>query len=298
MRLSKEDTDLFYKLNWSLLFYVNTKYPVIQEINTLDFKNQDLSKIAEIHEKIHSNTGMIDAFCAENLFNFNQDELDIIKSWKNYVKGRFFIVTHLKNHSIFLKDDEQKAYGVIGLIDEIEDITPPYVPSLVGTVLLPFKGKIIHYGLFQFHNIRFGSGIKKDMQAKYQTAKSRFGIILSLDTPICENKGSDEELLRFYAKSEANRAQFWDEIRQLLRKNPLLHNIYYQEIGKSNSRRVKKRLSEIGLASRWFAIFEDIVIASGQTEQEVKAQVDSLLPDVKRNCVHIFRYVLKCDQLN
>lgn len=293
MILSTEDKDLFFRLNWSLLFYVNKKYPVINGINTPDFKNQDLNKVFEIHEKIFANTELIDSFVAENPFNFIQDELDIIKSWKNFVKGRFFIVSHLKNHSIFLTDDEQKAYGVIGLIDEIEDITPPYLPSLVSTVLLPFKSKIIHYGLFQLHDIRFGSGIKKDIQAKYQIAKSKFGIILSLDTPISEAKGSDEELLRFYARSEANRVQFWDEISQLLRENPLLNNIYYQEIGKSNSRRVKKRLSEIGLASRWFAIFEDIIIASGQTEQEVKAQVDSLLPETKRNCVHIFRYVSK-----
>ena len=293
MILSTEDKDLFFRLNWSLLFYVNKKYPVINGINTPDFKDQDLNKVLEIHEKIFANTELIDSFVAENPFNFIQDELDIIKSWKNFVKGRFFIVSHLKNHSIFLTDDEQKAYGVIGLIDEIEDIASPYLPSLISTVLLPFKSKIIHYGLFQFHDIRFGSGIKKDIQVKYQIAKSKFGIILSLDTPISEIKGSDEELLRFYAKSEANRAQFWDEIRQLLRENPLLYNIYYQEIGKSNSRRVKKRLSEIGLASRWFAIFEDIIIASGQTEQEVKAQVDSLLPETKRNCVHIFRYVLK-----
>ena len=293
MILSTEDKDLFFRLNWSLLFYVNKKYPVINGINSPDFKNQDLNKVFEIHEKIFANTELIDSFVAENPFNFIQDELDIIKSWKNFVKGRFFIVSHLKNHSIFLTDDGQKAYGVIGLIDEIEDIAPPYLPSLISTVLLPFKSKIIHYGLFQFHDIRFGSGIKKDIQAKYQIAKSKFGIILSLDTPISETKGSYEELLRFYARSEANRVQFWDEISQLLRENPLLNNIYYQEIGKSNSRRVKKRLSEIGLASRWFAIFEDIIIESGQTEQEVKTQVDSLLPETKRNCVHIFRYVLK-----
>lgn len=293
MILSTEDKDLFYRLNWSLLFYVNKKYPVINGIDTPDFKNQDLNKVLEIHEKIFANTELIDSFVAENPFNFNQDELDIIKSWKNFVKGRFYIVTHLKNHSIFLKDDEQKAFGVIGLSDEIEDITPPYEPSLVGTVLLPFKGRIIHYGLFQFHNILFGGGIKKNIKVNYQTAKSKFGIILSLDTPISETKGSDEELLRFYARSEANRAQFWDEIRQLLRKNPLFYKIYYQEIGKSNTRRVKKRLSEIGLASRWFAIFEDIILASGQTEQEVKTQVDSLLPEAKRDSVYIFRYVLK-----
>lgn len=293
MRLSKEDTDLFYKLNWSLLFYVNKKYPIMEGIEAPDFKNKDLKKIGELHNKRFSNPELIDSFISENPFNFNQEELEIIESWKNFVKGDFYIVTHLKNYSVLLKQDEPKAYGVVGLIDEIEDIIGPYLPFLVGTVLLPFKGKIIHYGLFQSHNIRFGSGIKKGIQAEYQAAKSKFGIILSLDAPISEKKESDEELLRFYARSEANRSQFWDEIRQLLRKNPLFYNIYYQEIGKSNSRRVKKRLSEIGLASRWFAIFEDIIIASGQTEQEVKAQVDSLLPEAKRDCVHIFRHVLK-----
>lgn len=293
MRLSKEDTDLFYKLNWSLLFYVNKKYPIMEGIEAPDFKNKDLNKIGELHNKRFSNPELIDSFISENPFNFNQEELEIIESWKNFIKGDFFIVTHLKNYSVLLKQDEPKAYGVVGLIDEIEDIVGPYLPLLVGTVLLPFKGKIIHYGLFQSHNIRFGSGIKKGIQAEYQTAKSKFGIILSLDAPISEKKESDEELLRFYSKSEANRSQFWDEIRQLLRENPRFYNIYYQEIGKSNSRRVKKRLSEIGLASRWFAIFEDIIIASGQTEHEVKAQVDGLLPEVKRESVYIFRHVLK-----
>lgn len=293
MRLSKEDTDLFYKLNWSLLFYVNKKYPIMEGIETPDFKNKDLKKIGELHTKKFSNPELIDSFISENPFNFNQEELEIIKSWKNFVKGDFFIVSHLKNYSVLLKQDEPKAYGVVGLIDEIEDIIGTDLPLLVGTVLLPFKGKIIHYGLFQPYNIRFGSGIKKGIQAKYQAAKSKFGIILSLDAPISEKKESDEELLRFYVKSESNRAQFWDEIRQLLGKNPLLYNIYYQEIGKSNSRRVKKRLSEIGLSFRWSAIFENIIIASGQTEQEVKVQVDSLLPEAKRDCVHIFRYVLK-----
>jgi hypothetical protein len=293
MRVSTEDKDLFYKLNWSLLFYVNKKYPVIQGINTPDFKNQDFSKIAEIHEKIFANTELIDSFITENPFNFNQEELDIIKSWKNFVKGKFFVVTHLKNHTIFLKEDEPKAFGVLGLIDEIEDITPPYLPSFVGTVLLPFKGKIIHYGLFQFYNIHFGGGIKKDIHAEYQKAKSKFGIILSLDTPIMENKGSDEELLRFYVKSESNRAEYWDEIQQLLRKNPLLLNIYYQEIGKSNSRKIKKRLSEIGVSSRWFAIFEEVIIATGNTEEEVRTQVENILPEVKKNYAHIFRYVQK-----
>lgn len=186
MRLSKEDADLFYKLNWSLLFYVNKKF---------------------------SNPELIDSFISENPFNFNQEELEIIESWKNFVKGDFFIVTHLKNYSVLLKQDEPKAYGVVGLIDEIEDIIDPYLP-------------------FQPHNIRFGSGIKKGIQAEYQAAKSKFGIILSLDAPISEKKESDEELLRFYVKSESNREEnFISKIKgkddekeiEMNTKDPLSH---------------------------------------------------------------------------
>ncbi|GFO96082.1 hypothetical protein ig2599ANME_0268 [groundwater metagenome] len=55
MRLSKEDTDLFYKLNWSLLFYVNKKYPIMEGIEAPDFKNKDIKKIGELHNKRFSN---------------------------------------------------------------------------------------------------------------------------------------------------------------------------------------------------------------------------------------------------
>ncbi len=70
-------------------------------------------------------------------------------------------------------------------------------------------------------------------------------------------------------------------------------NIYYQEIGKSNSRKIKKRLSEIGVSSRWFAIFEEVIIAAGNTEKEVRTQVENILPDVKKDYAYIFRYVQK-----
>ena len=71
---------------------------------------------------------------------------------------------------------------------------------------------------------------------------------------------------------------------------PELANVYHREIGKSNARNISKRLSEIGVAPGWFAIFENVVIASGKSEKEVRAQLADLLPEEKRDGVHMFRY--------
>src|SRR4030067_885213 len=89
MKLSKEDVDLYYKLHWSLLFYVNQKYRVIEGLNEPILRQENPQKVMELYGKLFSDLGLIDSFATENPFNFNRDELDIIKSWKNFVKERF-----------------------------------------------------------------------------------------------------------------------------------------------------------------------------------------------------------------
>lgn len=276
------------------MFYANQKYQIFKGLTAPDFKDKEPEKITELHDKLYSHPELIDSFVAENPFKFNQEELDIVKSWKNSVKDRFFIVSHLKNYTLFLKpENEPKVYGVLGLYDEIADIMRPYLPAIAETVLLPFKGKITYCGFLHSYNMQFGAGMRQTIQADYQKAKSRFGVILSLDTPISEKKESDEDLLRFYVKKETNRAEYCDEIIQLLEKNPSLMKVYYQELGRSNQRKITKRFSKIGIASGWFAIFEDIVIASGQSAEDVKTQTTHLLPEDLKDCAHIFRYVKK-----
>lgn len=56
------------------------------------------------------------------------------------------------------------------------------LPMYVQTVLLPFQGKIIYDGLFQAHNIYFGSGIKRELKESYMAAKQNNRIIESFDT--------------------------------------------------------------------------------------------------------------------
>jgi NADPH-dependent curcumin reductase CurA len=60
------------------------------------------------------------------------------------------------------------------------------------TILFPFKGRIIYCGLISTYNIQIGSNMMRSIQAEYQQAKRRFGIITSLDKPLQEKEDSDE----------------------------------------------------------------------------------------------------------
>jgi len=291
MKLKREDTDLFYRLHWSLLFYVNQKYSVIKDLKEPILMDQNPRKIVELNEILYSNMEHIDSFVLENPFNFNNEELDIIKGWKKHLKGKFLIVAHLKKYSVFMTTDKERiVYGVLGLYDEIEDIVPSYIPSYVNTILLPFKGQIIHHGFIMSYNINIVGNMKRGIQDEYQQAKRKFGIITSLDTPIREKEDSDEELIKFYTKSISNRETYWEEIDELLSKKPSLENVYHREIGKSNARKISKRLSEIGVAPAWFAVYEDVVIASGKSEKVVRAQTADMLPKEKIEGAYVFRY--------
>ena len=97
------------------------------------------------------------------------------------MQGDFFAVQYLKKHTVFLSTtDSAKAYGILGLTDEIADILPPALPLLVKAVLLPWKGQIIWDGLFTIYSISFGSGIRGSIRESYRQAKAA-GIITSLD---------------------------------------------------------------------------------------------------------------------
>ncbi len=51
MKLSKEETDLFYRLIWSLLFYTNQKYPVIIGLKEPNLKHEIPENVFHLHEK-------------------------------------------------------------------------------------------------------------------------------------------------------------------------------------------------------------------------------------------------------
>jgi hypothetical protein len=105
-----------------------------------------------------------------------------VGAWKHAIVGEFYVFRYLTNYTIFLSSggSPNKAYGILGLADPLEEIIGPYLPRLVKAVLLPFKDRIIYDGLFSGYNISFGGGIKRMLNEEYKQAKEAFGIIMSL----------------------------------------------------------------------------------------------------------------------
>ena len=61
------------------------------------------------------------------------DELEIVATWKHAVVGKFYVFRYLTKYTIFLSSggSPNKAYGVLGLADPLEEVIGPYLPRLI-----------------------------------------------------------------------------------------------------------------------------------------------------------------------
>ncbi|HJH30670.1 MAG TPA: hypothetical protein C5S50_00390 [Methanosarcinaceae archaeon] len=187
MKLNEEDVELFFKLSGALLFYTNQKYPVTKNLKEPVFKDIPPADIKSLYERLSSHTELIDYFVDENPFSFTQEELEIVKSWNNLVKGKFMIMFYLRDYTAFMSvSNKQKVYGVISLQDKIRDVIPPSLPQYVETILLPFRGKIIYCGYIYGYDVRIDENLKRILKEWYHQARRKFGIITSLDESTSE----------------------------------------------------------------------------------------------------------------
>jgi len=290
MRMSEEDVRLFYKLHPALLFYTNQQMKKSKDVSTLEeFMHSQLEEKVKIRNALCDKIDLIDSFIEENPFEFSAEELEIVQGWRNLVKGEFYLIRYLKKHTIFLDGrDHPYAYGVVALSDEFERILGPYLPIMLETVLLPFKGQIIYDGFMVPYRLTFGRGIRQSLNSAYQEAKSRYGIITSLPFSVKEAEQSNADRLKFYLKSKRNREMYWEKIKELIDRDSNLLTLYHLEMGKIHARTYRKRLREIGFSNVWFAILEGIVVASGSTRDRVEQILQEILPAEKREFVYIF----------
>jgi len=181
MVLDSEEVALFYKLNFSLMSFVNERERVLpgEGGGIADFESQRTEEKFKVHQALYADqTGLIDAYLAENPDDFEEEELAEIASWKAAVTGKFFAFRQLKRHMVMIPGTEPPTvYGVVGLTGPISRLTPPV---LMETTLLPFQGKIIYDGLTRLHNVSFGPGLKSSLNEVYREAKAGPGVITSM----------------------------------------------------------------------------------------------------------------------
>jgi len=290
MRLSNANVDLFYKLFHSLLAYTNNKYKILAGLSTpADIKKFYLQDLYKIREKLYSQPELFEEFANEFSLNYSPEEIAIVRNWKYFIKGEFYIFRHTLKHTIFISHtDPPKVYGVLGLVNTFEKLTGPFLPIMINAAILPFKDVIIFDGMFARYNISFGAGIRRSIKDAYQEAISRFGIILTLPFISERSEMNDIEKLRFYLKNQQNRERYHEEIMKLTRKDDSFLVMYHQELAKIDSRNYAKQFHGIGLNKGWFAILQGMIIAGGTTKEEVEKNIQSLVPERKKSLVYLF----------
>jgi hypothetical protein len=102
MKLSHDDVELFYKLFHTLLVYLNKRLKILEGLDSReDIKKFSIAEIKKVRDRLYENPEMIDSFINENPSSFSNEELSIIHTWKNFVKGSFIVIRYLKNYTIF-----------------------------------------------------------------------------------------------------------------------------------------------------------------------------------------------------
>lgn len=165
------------------MFFVNQRLKVISNkvATPEDFSALSPEVRVKVRDVLNANLDLIESFVDENPARLSDDELDIVRSWRHLVTGRFYVFRELTKYTVFLSTtDPAIAYGVLALSQPFEDLIGPYLPVMTHTVLLPFKDVIVYDGLMSSYNISFGPGIRRTLNEDFKEAKSRHGIVTSL----------------------------------------------------------------------------------------------------------------------
>ena len=162
-------------------------------------KQQDA---AVIRNALWASDRLLQDFIDSNPNILSDADFELAASWKNRVAAKFFIMRHLQKYSLFLNDsDNPIVYGVIGIVSPIAEMLPYAPPIMVDAVLPPFGNKIIFDSLLNSYPIRFGSGIRKNLNNQLRHAKELRGVITSLDATDQNQaiiNGNQKILIAFY----------------------------------------------------------------------------------------------------
>jgi len=152
MILTPEEAKLYYELHWALLAHANRRLGIIPDSATIDdiLALSTTEKKMYVREALYEDPDTLESFITENPEGLSADELAIVASWRHRVSGDFYIARYLKRYTVFLSTTEpERLYGVLGLVDSIEDIFAGRpLPIYVQAVLLPFHLPVLQGFLF------------------------------------------------------------------------------------------------------------------------------------------------------
>ena len=283
MNLTKPEYQLYYKLHFSLLYFVDKKYNILHKEEITSPKEfQDETTVEEKYEVrsfAYEFSNVIAEYLEANPDSFSKMELDIIAQWKNFIKDRFYIIEYRKDFAVFLNMQKSaNVYGVKALESDFREVIDYPLPISIEAVLLPFKEHIIYDGLIRAQPMLFGFNMSFDIFEKSDKLEATYGIISSPAQINQKREKNYKTLLKYYIKNEENREYFSDEINKILAKHHELYEYYHYELGKINARSHIKNLRKIGVANAWFGTFQGIIVASALSKKEAEEGAKRIIP--------------------
>jgi hypothetical protein len=178
MHLPEDQVRRFYNIWMPLLTFVNQKRGLLPERKVWDDDHPiDVNDAKVLRDALWQEDALRTAFVVQNPAGLNDADLAIVKSWQFRVAGTFFIVKHLKKHTIF--QGGNRFYAALGLTSSFAELVP-IIPYLVDVVLLPFEERIIYDSILVGKNVTFGGNIRRRLNQEYQQARKSGAVITSL----------------------------------------------------------------------------------------------------------------------
>jgi hypothetical protein len=179
MKLSAKESQLFFRLMFSLQYYINKRNGIIEHVKSLqDYIGRSFSEKKMVRDYLFDHIQIIDEFIEDNAHLLDKEEIDILLSWKHFIHGNFIIERFLGKYAVFIADG--KVYAVMALQDSFSEVLENKPPLYVKTVLLPFNGQIVYDGILEPYEISFGGRVKTDIKDIYRKAKESGAIIHDL----------------------------------------------------------------------------------------------------------------------
>jgi hypothetical protein len=178
MQLPEAEWKQFFDIWIRLLAYVNDTYHVSPDYGHPKTSQETTTEtVLPIRNKLWEDVSIIDKYI-DSTVGITTDEINILRIWKNRIKGKFFIMRHLKKYTVLFDTEGGRLFGVLGLRHSLIAYYPDNVlPVMVEAVLLPFKDKIIYDSLMEPYSFHFGKNMRDSLNEEYQQLKKEKGII-------------------------------------------------------------------------------------------------------------------------
>ena len=69
-----------------------------------------------------------------------------------------------------------------------------------------------------------------------------------------------------------------------------MERIYHEELGKTRARSLGRELRDLDLNEAYFAIYDERIIASGTSEEQVQQILNEIMADGKENHPYIYHF--------